>query len=493
MPSTRVCLWNVQNYGAGDTADYYGANSGLRNDFITDFVREQQIDVLMIQEASVNATASLQDLVAKLNLGPPPGGADWAASLCGSGLEHGSANPPANAGELTYRTDGRSEGYAVAWRTGQGARFTMVPGLNAIDTGTWAAGGVAAPASPLNLVTEGRPAEEVDVSFVDYSGPKRRRVERTDVYPAGGYTSANTVPYLHNVLQAAWPELPFPTTGRANPATLAREHTRRPAYVVLHLNINGGTPGERLCPVAAYHAPSNATQAAWGAMIAGLSRELYVTNTLGGGGAPNPAAFTYARRTVLGGDFNYEPDAWPGDYKYFTKVMGRGDDSGAACGTAPSRRGTRASRKTTVQLGSGHGHATPITSVNLDEYLYYAIDVVFFRDNSTTGERPNVPDLIMQGGNGYAATLGAFYTHLNNRANNLLANEQLVATGIQQRANAHAPWRAMYTSNYGNTFLSWANLLADLQNGQMANARRAAEFYTIFISDHLPLVVELTY
>ena len=491
MPQTRVSLWNIQNYGAGNTANYYGANSGLRNDFITDFVREQQIDVLMIQEASVNSAASLQDLVARLNAGPPPGGADWAVSLCGSGLDYAAANPPANAGDLSYRTDGRSEGYAVAWRTNQGARFTMVPGLNAIDSGTWAAGGAMVPPSPLNLVTEGRPVEEVDV--YEMHG-RKRKYAGAEVWPTGGYTSNNQFPYHHNVLQGAWPELPFPTTGRYNPSTLDRERTRRPAYVVLNLNVNGGTPSQRLCPVAAYHAPSNRTQAMWGAMIAGLSRELYVTNTLDGGGAPNPAAFTYARRTVLGGDFNYDAGTgWPGDYQYFTKVMGRANETGAACGYAPPRRGAIANRKTTVQLGTGQAHNTPIVSNGLAAYLFYAIDVAFFRDNSTTGSRPNVPDLIMQGGNAYGATLGAFYTHLNNRANNLLANERLVATGIQQRANAHAPWRAMYNSNYGNTFLSWANMLADLQNGQMTNARRAAEFYTIFISDHLPLVVELTY
>jgi len=495
MPTVRVAIWNIQNYGAGNPARKWGANSALRNQFIALAVRQLNVQVLFIQEVSVNALPSLQDLATRLNVG---GVTDWAVSFCGSALTSTAANPPADNTELTFRTDGRSEGYAVCWRSNNPA-YTTVNGATQIaevHPPITNVGNPAAPArTPLNLVTNGRPVGSVNIYL--QQGRKRKLVEE-EINAVGGYLRPNLVPYGEdNQLMASWPLLDFPTTSTRNPRELTWEKVRRPAFIVLNLNTGGVNPEENLMPVIAYHAPSNKHKAGWGALLSGLSRELCVVDGVDVNNDPDVANSVSMRRTVLGGDFNYAVDSvsWPAEYMYFTKDLARTEKGGALCRYAPlSTLGN--ARLTTIQLFD-IDNQTPINSANLTAYYRYPIDLIFFRGfpaNQSSGRRVDIPDILLNNGLPYAAVLQAFDVHLTALVGALAGPFQRMDpgnTGPQEWVNG--AWKAMLCGNYGGTFLHWGNFLADLNNGQMTNARRTAEFYQIFISDHLPVLCEINF
>lgn len=495
MPTVRVAIWNIQNYGAGDPTRKWAANSDLRNEFIALAVRQLNVQVLFIQEVSVNALGSLQNLATKLNVG---GVTDWAVSFCGSAVTSQAQNPPANAGEMSFQTDGRSEGYAVCWRTNLLGTYSVVNGANQIaevHPPITNAGNPNAPATtPLNLVTTGRPVGRVGV-YVQQGG--KRKVQADEINAVGGYLRPNLLPYGEdNQLMLAWPQLDFPTTSTMNPEQLTWPKVRRPAFIVLNLN-TGGNPDVSLMPVIAYHAPSNRNKAGWGALLSGLSRELYVVDGVDVNNDPDPANSVSMRRTVLGGDFNYAvPDGWfPAEYGYFTKTLARSEKGGAACRYAPPDN-VGAARLTTVQLFDTDNQ-TPITSANLNAYYRYPIDLIFFRGfpaNQSTGRRVNIPDILLNNGGPYAAVLNLFDAHLNALVLGLAGPNQRMDpgnTGPQEWVNN--AWKPMLCGNYGGTFLNWNTFLNNLNNGQLNNARRTAEFYQIFISDHLPVLSEINF
>lgn len=501
MPTVKVCLWNIQNYGSGTIGTKWGPDSDLRNRFIRVFLRHQQIDVLMIMEPSTNSVASLRDLTLWLNGNLPNADADWCVSLTGSALASGAPNPPTTFAETTFQTDARVEGYAVAWRDRR-ANFSVLEGLHPIGTApTHSARNDQPPAqAPLNMTTLGRPTGNYDI-YPPAGGRKRRRTE-TVFGALGGYVTTGVFPYDDQGAEMdEWADLPFPTTSTRNPTQLRMDQARRPAYVVLELN-NGGDASRRLCPVAAYHAPSNAARAEFGAMMAGLGRELYVTNDLDGAGDPDPDELVHCRTTVMGGDFNYSVDQarWPEFYAFFTGRYLRAREGGAATTPAPPPTDTDPERRTTVQILEGD-HTTPITSGNLDDYLFHKIDLVFTR-GAADGERVNVPDLLLNDAAGvYDATLQAFHAHLTTVVAGLAGPDQRqTATGPQEyrwvqdaRKRWSQEWKPMICGSWGGTFRSWNTFMTQLQNGRITDARRAAEFYHIFVSDHLPLVATITW
>lgn len=500
MPTVKACLWNIQNYGSGTIQTKWGPDSDLRNRFIRNFLRDQQIDVLMIMEPGAFSLASLRDMTRWLNGGLPAADADWCTSLTGSAMASGAPNPPTSAFDVTYMTDARVEGYAVAWRDGR-ANFSVLEGLHPIGTvPVHSTRNNNPPAqAPLNMTTLGRPTGNYDI-YPPAGGRKRGRTER--VFGAqGGYVSSGVFPYDETGAEMDhWADLPFPTTSTRNPSQLRMHQARRPAYVVLELN-NGGNASRRLCPVAAYHAPSNAKKAEFGAMMAGLGRELYATNDLDINGDPDADELVHCRTTVMGGDFNYSVDAaqWPEWYAFFTGRFLRARAGGAAADPAPPPTDTDPERRTTVQILEGD-HTTPITSANLDNYLYHKIDLVFTRGDAA-GERVNIPALLLNDAGTYDATLQAFHTHLAGVVAGLTGpNQRQTTTGPQEyrwvqdaQKRWSQEWKPMICGAWGGTFRSWTTFMRQLRNGRITDARRAAEFYHIFVSDHLPLVVTITW
>jgi hypothetical protein len=488
MPRVRVCIWNIQNYGT-ENPTKWGPASDLRNRFIRAFVRDQQIDVLLVQEVSENGGASVRDLILWLVGAGAAAQDDWAESFCGSALTRGAADPPANAGQVQYLTgQARSEGYAVLWRTNQ-ATFRLANAVHRIYSDLHAHHTNPNPpaASPLNLSTDGRPAGFVPgTHFWDVQG---------------GYRQPNAYPYNSaGGLMGHWPQLMLPTTGKTEPARLEFKKVRRPAYVVLELTIAPPDPRNQLVPVAAYHAPSRENAAEWGAYQACLARELYVTNQIDPNGDPVvPAQFVSTNRNVMGGDFNYEVDLahWPEWYRDFVTPLSRWPHGGAACTEAPAHGLPAAQRATTVSLMQAD-HVTPETSGNLDNYLRLMIDLAFF-PAGCAAQRVNIPAQLIAdpAGGRYSGTLQALHAHLTGVVAGLAgANRRLAATGPEQRKrDRHGAlrWFPMITGNWGATFVNWATFMNQLQAGDITNPRQACEFYALFISDHLPLVVDVNF
>jgi hypothetical protein len=501
MPRVDVCLWNIRDYGSGTSQRRWGADSDLRNRFIRIFVRRQEIDVLLVMEPFVSSEASLRDLTLWLNGDLDDANADWCVSLCGSALAaRATPNPPTGEGDLIFKTDGRSEGYAVAWRDRR-TRYRVLPGLHPIAPAPVASRRNTAPPArtPLNLVTRGRPAGRYEVT-VPASG-RRKEHQVTMIGALGGYRPTSVFPYdVDGALMDHWPPLAFPTTGGGNPNQFKMHRTRRPAYVVLDL-ANGGTARQRLCPAAAYHAPSAAEKAADGTLMAGLSRELYVTNDVAGG-VPGADTLVHCENTILGGDFNHSVDAaaWPDAYGAFVDPFRAGQTGGAAAAAAPPPTDPAPDRRTTVQLLRGD-HSTIIDSDDLDDYLRFKFDLVFTR-GEMEGERVNVPQLLLDDDDGdFAFMLKALHTHLTGVVAGLAGPLQRMAPGgtgpqeYRQEQDAHRRWvwgwHPMICGSWGGTFVDWDEFMDQLKNGRFTEARQVAEFYHIFVSDHLPLVATI--
>ncbi|HEX8904518.1 MAG TPA: hypothetical protein VF771_06735 [Longimicrobiaceae bacterium] len=504
MPTMNVCLWNLQNYGGGNVALKWGADSDLRNMFLRRFLASQRIGVLLVMEAGTNSEQSLRNLVRWLNGELDDHEADWCGSLCGSAVTRQSPNPPRRQTDTGFMTDARVEGYAAVWRDSRDD-FAVVPGLYPIATRPFASSrnNVPPDRTPLNLVTRGRPTGEYDI-YPAAGGRKRRRTER--VFGAlGGYVPPNDFPFdLAGDLMDEWPELEFPTTSTRNPSQLAWGNARRPAYVVLNLNA-AGTPAQSLVPFVAYHAPSNRGKADLAAFMAGLARELYVTNAVEDGQA-DPYELLHCRRTVFGGDFNYsvDQDDWPESYGFFVDDFAYAQEGGAQTVAAPPWNAADADRRTTVQLLTGDQHDVPIVSANLNDYLRHKIDLAFTRGAGVAAQRVNVPAILMNDAAGvYAGVLRAFHTHLTGVVAGLVPpNERMDPAGhgpqdyrwVQDaRKRWRREWRPLICGSWGGTFQSWATFMTQLNAGRLADARRAAEFYHIFVSDHLPLVATITW
>ena len=497
MPNVKVCLWNIQNYGQVapkyDGTGYIAGNA-LRNQFIARFLREHDIDVLMIQECGLFASEAITDLQRKANALYDT--KDWAYSICGSTISSSSVAQAQNLFDVGYTSGARTEGYAVLWRRSQAARFTLVDGLFPIDTLTGPAS--ANLTSPLNMSELGRPTgtittkEKVKVKF-----------RTVDTFGAmGGFTQTNAYPYRLNpvnntyALLAAWPRLHYPPTSASHYASLQWATVRRPVYVVLKL----GNDATNLCPVAVYHAPSNHKRASWGAFIAGLSREVYATNVVNGT-TPAPNQLRVARKAVLGGDFNWsEAQAdWPGAYRYFTDGRSQNLKGGAACAAAPAPNSGEDARRTTVQILQGD-HTTPIVSANTNAYLRHKIDLAFYF-GGVTAERVDLMTEVMNN-DVYQTPVEHAYDVMDQAekdvtAPNLFARRQMTPTGPQEERLVERNKRwvqafvPMICGAWGGTFTNWAETKRQFKAGLITDARRAGEFIHIFITDHLPLVATI--
>jgi hypothetical protein len=480
VPKVKVCIWNVQDYGTL-APDRLGRNGQIRNNFIATFLKHEEIDVLMMMEVRAGSNASLQNLLQALRKGISN---DWAFSRCGSALTSAAPNPPRDPAELTYMTGARSEGYAVFWRTNH-PRFQVLQGLNPISDRSEATRRNPRPPqgnAPLNLVTVGRLASK---KIGD------------DYMVRGGYWPRDQMPRDEDQkLLATWPELEFPSTDDGNAQRLRMDKARRPAYVVLKLEPAGGAAA-KLCPVAAYHAPSSRGQAAWGAFQAGLSRELYVTNAEGANLASDPAHLGYCSNTIFGGDFNYGPpkDVWPGEYRYFTQPFSKDPEGGAKCLAKPSELDKGPARKTTIQL-LAKDHKTPITGRSIDDYLSLDIDYVFYRSEVATSraERVNVPELFLQA-DGYKDCLWEVFQRLKRVERAIHGNSTRVdpVLGPQKRLRAKEPWRPVIAAPGSGSFVNYPSFKRQIQKGEFEKARQAAECFRLFVSDHLPLVMTLDF
>jgi hypothetical protein len=307
------------------------------------------------------------------------------------------------------------------------------------------------------------------------------------------------------VRAAAWPRLEYPRTSLFDARRPYWSQSRRPAYVVVQLA--GG--GRTLCPIAAYHAPSNAQLAAWGAFMSGLARELYVVDGVDGTGQPTPALTpVLANAGFFGGDFNYAVSqaTWPSDYRYFVDQRGQTGDTGAFQATTPPPTAATTARRTTVQIVTGIFHNQPINSTNTDDYLRYKIDLGFHRQVADIASiRVDLLPEIMANPTGvYDDALvrtEAWMAFVETQIANPFYPypQRLDPTGPQYRKPKKVGRRTVYTwvptvcGAWGGTFVDWAETRRQFAAHNITDARRAAEYFHIFVSDHLPLVATINF
>lgn len=494
MAEVKVCLWNIQNYG--QAAKRYDGNNpvssnGLRNQFIARLMRQLDIDVLMIQETQTSVRQSLIDLQQRLNAVHAP--TDWAYSACGSAIAKRTVEEAKTPGDLTMMSGARTEGYAIAWRRNQSTRFSLVDGVYPIATVTGPR--TAHLTSPLNISQYGRPTGNMEES------DKKKTFGAT-----GGYLSSGTYPYNYNEEtkeydeQKEWAKLNYSPTAKSAPKRLQWEKVRRPAYVVMKL----GKVDADLCPVAVYHAPSNADRSSWAAFIAGLSREVYVTNKVAGV-VPDKIDYQALKKTIFGGDFNnsVKTSDWPGDYRYFTAGRVKTYLGGAACEVAPPSDASDADRRTTVQIVKGEDHDDPINSANTNDYLFHKIDLLFsFSDKALAAQRIDLLNEIIDS-NAYDLSIKAARAMMRDIERTVGKDKtkkklRLTETGPEEfrrtkkKGNWVEKWVPIICGSWGGTFLDWEESCKQFETGTITDARRAAEFIHLFVSDHLPLVATVT-
>jgi len=495
VPSVKVCLWNIQNFGQpSGKYDGTGVNNALRNRFVARFIVRNNIDVVMIQEVLPGAENALADLTAKLRALCPVGQRDWAYSFCGSAIRNDDVDVVTDEDDLIDRTGARSECYGVLWRTRR-TRFTMIEGIYQIAHGT-----TIHQQSPLNISQLGRPTG----NMTDDLG--------AETFGAtGGFTRDNVFPWEYDEMNDDydlldhWPQLGYPRTSIVDARRPSWSRSRRPAYVVIKLDDAFDT----LCPIAAYHAPSNQQMASWGAYQAGLARELYVVDGVNDDDEPEPdedPVLTDAG--FFGGDFNYsvEQAAWPDAYRYFVDARSHTAAAGAYLTPVPPPTDAAPDRRTTVQIVTGAAHNVPIVSANTDDYLRYKIDLGFHRSIDTiAGERVDLLTEIMNNPGGYyndpLVQAEAYMAHVEGQINNPFNpyQERLAVTGPEYYKPKKVGRRTVYTwcplicGAWGGTFTNWATSRAQFGAHNITDARRAAEYIHIFVSDHLPLVATINF
>jgi len=489
MPRVDVCLWNIQNYGQ-DSGKYNGTgtNNALRNRFIAAFVVEHQIDVLMIMEMQPGMRGTLKDLVRKLNAAyPAPADKDWAYSYCGCAIANDQVDVVAVPGDLTNRTGARSECYAVVWRYNRLGAYTMLDAIADVAYAT-----KTGQNSPLNISQRGRPTGDIPIG-----------IGLNEFGAMGGFDRANVYPYNWDghayQLENSWSKLNYPLTGNQQQLRPSWAESRRPSYVVLQLNDGHHS----LCPVAVYHAPSKLARASWGAFMAGMARELFVVDDVDGNNDPDPTvAPVLANYGFFGGDFNYSVDGtdWPEDYTYFTDNLGQWYDTGANQRTTPAPTAADADRRSTVQIITGQNHDVPINTGNTDDYLRYKIDLGFNRKIAgIAAQRVDLLTEVMANpNNAYDAALthtAAYMDHLVLQVANAGANQRLRPQGPQQRKRLadEVKWSYLVTGAWGSTFLNWNTSRNQYHAHNILDARRAAEYIHIFVSDHLPLIATINF
>ena len=480
MPDVKVCLWNIQNYGRSNLK--YGDDEDLRNRFIAAFVKANAIDILLIQEVSSDPRAALGNLQLKLNAKYRGRGEkqDWSYSYCGCAIKSDGVTEAKKKGDLKYRTGARTEGYAVVWRREQTARYTMIDAVYPIASFTGPASRNLT--SPLNINQYGRP-----------SGGVRSAADGKTYFQAkGGFTLANKYPYEDGTLMNEWPKLNYPRTSRQDSRKPNWSKSRRPVYVVIKLE-----DGEdNLCPISVYHAPSSTKRASWGAFVAGLARELYSVNSLKADGTPDPADYVSVKKRIFGGDFNLSVRSadWPGDFRYFTATRSKTYTGGARCEVAPLPTGSDADRRTTVQILQDN-HKMPITSATASDYLRFKIDLAFFQ--YATATRIDILDaLINDPADIYKSTIEKVYAAMNAVVQDIPnhADQRMDAVkGPQKQVTRKkkTKWVPLICGAWGGTFVNWPTTMAQFQAGDITAPRQAAEYFHIFVSDHLPLVATI--
>jgi hypothetical protein len=281
------------------------------------------------------------------------------------------------------------------------------------------------------------------------------------------------------------------TQGVGGPAT--RTGARRPAYLTIKVNRPGfPAAADQLVPIIVYHAPSAAP-----ASNSGMQRSAYIQpmyqayDSVAG-------AWVNCNNALNGGDYNVINGDVAYPYQAFTGGFGGGGVGGGAnCTMAVANpaphggiMGNNPLNKSIIALTNGVAGPWRY-SANRVDFRSMAIDNIFYRGLGTgmvgggvVGAGTLLLDMLTASSVGGVLTGAAIQNCLNT------PNMVNVQTAVYVH-HAAAPQPNMVDST---------TTLHDMNAGafgtqpdytaQNTGARRAAEFYNLFISDHLPAAIQ---
>ncbi len=483
MPgNARIAIWNVQNFGGANQDDRRGVNGIELAHVIRAFVRDADVDALFLMEVLPAAAPVLNQVLTVLNQAPVAvGDDDWVYDWIKGAFDSNVPYPPNVPANLTWKGGPgapRVEGYALFWRTNRPgfniaqALLPMSEGVNFLAANPFPP---TANTHYLELVWEGLP--------IAWLG-------QNNWYADSGYdpTVHELNPYDSTGAPELWSELDFPWVSRGRFSQPRQLTSRRPAFAVLELI--GEPAARRPMPFICYHAPSERARAEIGTYSAALTKQLNVTNRIIGG-VQDPANLEHNRRAVIGGDFNYDlPDPTQLDWIWQQFMMPYNNVIGAGGSDLDLITPNLADqRRTTVQLKdmqNGRFNGPPRNGNLTTDYLSLRIDQLMSRGVQVNAANsrvyPFLDRLMLPGAAApYRAALRRYRTFFNNMI-------------TQPGWGANAVWgprRPSGLPQFGAQFTNWAAFYADLglQNPRFRTARSAAEFFHIFVSDHLPLIL----
>jgi hypothetical protein len=476
MP-VRVMAWNLQNFG-GLGPSYRrvkGTNSSVLAQFVADVVVGSNVDVLAVMEVQESARNSLDNVARALiaRTGDTSWMYDWipsALAITGQPATEVSVTSSEDLSWASGSCSPRREGYAVFWRD-QSAGFRMLSAPNDISLGTrWVTG--YQPRLPsrhaISLSLVGRKTTtQAHVAY--YFGPE---APFDQAHPASRWEPS------------FYPEV---STG-TNPYSSYWELVRRPAYFVLQ--VGAGSDRDTVWPIQVFHAPSNAGLAGRGTVLAALGRELYVMQQVHNW---RPAGgLTYHAKATAAGDYNLNvaeqsQASWKGAYSYYYKPF-TGNGAGLRDAVNQPTRSVPTELKL-VDWTAGHPDPdSPILKPDLSAYYSRPIDNIFSRDVPGRQEVTLLPQAVLAGGALTGAPVQRFFP--------LLLNAMQEGTAY----DAHrGPLK--YASPLIPDIWNWQRFYAGVAQGYFdgtdwdkgtGGARSAAQLIRTFVSDHLPVVVELT-
>jgi hypothetical protein len=469
MPTLTVTVWNVQDYGTF-SRKRRGRYVPVHN-FIAHVLQQQETDIFYLVEMQEHGMTYLPNLRAALESRMQ--GSRWFFDSVKGAIA--DAEPAGRNTTITTHTQlgwtvrAKHEGYAVFFRH-EPAKFvmTLAPPVDAAVVDNTQSHGVRpeprpadVPQHALSLVLEGRPPDPDDNSDWAY-----------------------TAPAFNPAAPPAWNNLDFPTPVSS---VLIRNAARRPAFCVIQLKNGAGAAGA-LMPLMVYHAPSNGQTGnapPAGTQAASFARQFYQ--------ARDPdAGWNWVNNAcaLACGDFNVDgnPPALPfGRQRSYTSYLSPFAASGAGMTqSAVPLSLTNPAYNTALSLTLGIG-GPPRPNGAASDFATAEFDNIFTRGilpaNIQAPPRGAVYDLItavQPGGSLTGVPVQNFLRLVRDAINGAdLANGTPVYPGTQ---------RPLYPQ-----IVDWAAFYYDLTQGVFSTNRTAAEFITLFVSDHLPITFRFTY
>lgn len=427
----RIMVWNIREFGAASRVrnDYAGVV-----DFVAILLAHQQADVLVIEEFREAGFPYLGDLVQALN-GYTAG--NWEADYLPGAVVNDN-RPNLTFADLGFTTTANLEGYAVLWNQGQAPLAPIANDMSALGSVT------NPPTSCLNLVTLGRQ-------------PDINPQQNVPIQPAAAGGNANHLGFPVPACSSIAEQPMALRGGNTDPrgTIFSMTQSRCPCYCLV--NVAGG---QVQAPFVVYHAPNGNGSSFYGTLITGLAGPLQ---------GPVHAA--------VAGDFNITaPNRVQFGFDNFTNA----NANNMAAGTPPDAHGNYPSSM--VKYVDNVFNAQNLIAADVKaETEGGARDQLFYRPGQMQAN---------------AAVVDLIDMLRQNHGN--LATAVLASVDIRHMVrNAIPPQNNHLPPIVANS----QQAIADLENtftvppaapaAVFANYRTIAIFLNCFISDHLPLVIDV--